>query len=86
MYQSNTEQVWNFSPPDEILNDMERPLSLPHGGLDAPVPARPLSAMSFEYGRSAGAITEIDMPDAGPSTAPLHHAGFFQTEFNNARP
>ncbi|KAL1846307.1 hypothetical protein VTK73DRAFT_315 [Phialemonium thermophilum] len=71
-------EVWSFSPPEEILN--ERPASLPRAMRDAP--ARPLSALSLSYLRPTqsflasiphrdDANKDVDMIDAGPSTAPL---------------
>ncbi|KAK1756140.1 WD40-repeat-containing domain protein [Echria macrotheca] len=75
-------EVFDFSPPEEVLSD--RPLSLPGGGHDSTsIPARPLSAMSLDYGRTGGGIPDIDMPDPGPSTAPLHRPAFFTHQFMN---
>jgi F-box and WD-40 domain protein CDC4 len=75
-------QVWNFSPPDEVLS--ERPLSLPQQqrASDLLVPARPLSALSMDY-RSTAAMQDVEMMDAGPSTAPLQHGSFFQEDLTS---
>ncbi|KAK5663992.1 hypothetical protein OQA88_205 [Cercophora sp. LCS_1] len=62
-------EVWDFSPPDDVMH--ERQLSLPPRQLDVPVPDRPLSAISLDYGRQASAMQDLEMTDAGPSTAPL---------------
>jgi F-box and WD-40 domain protein CDC4 len=56
----------------------------PRRRLDGPVPDRPLSAFSLDYrgpGSSSG-IQDVDMADAGPSTAPLQQSGptFFHDE------
>ncbi|KAK0622976.1 WD40-repeat-containing domain protein [Immersiella caudata] len=71
-------EVWNFSPPEDAL---ERPSSLPQRELDAPVPARPLSAISLDFQRS-GTMQDVEMTDAGPSTAPLQRRSFFHSDFN----
>jgi F-box and WD-40 domain protein CDC4 len=44
--------------------------------LEGPVPDRPLSAFSLDYRQ------DVDMTDAGPSTAPLQQSGptFFHDE------
>lgn len=64
-------QVFSFSPPADDLV-FERPLSVPHGRtLEAPVPARPLSAISLDFRASQMGSHDVDMADAGPSTAPL---------------
>jgi len=64
-------EVWDFSPPEEMLQ--ERSFLSPKK-LDAPVPDRPLSA-TFSSQHRGGApgigIQDVEMPDAGPSTAPL---------------
>jgi F-box and WD-40 domain protein CDC4 len=71
-------QVWTFSPPEEMLYD--RPLSLQQRAIDD-APNRPMSAM-FDYrksqplsmagpSRDASTSQDVDMQDAGPSTAPL---------------
>lgn len=73
-------EVWNFSPPEEMLND--RPVIPLKRTLDAPAPdgSRPLSAFALDY-RGAGSsssgngMLDVDMPDAGPSTAPLQQSG-----------
>ncbi|OAQ95076.1 F-box and WD repeat-containing protein [Purpureocillium lilacinum] len=70
-------EVWSFSPPEEMLYD--RPLSLQQRVLEDN-PTRPLSAMALDYRAGEPAIAEssrassaqdVDMQDAGPSTAPL---------------
>ncbi len=53
--------------------------------LEVPVPDRPLSAFALDYrgSGSAGGMQDIEMPDAGPSTAPLLQQGgptFFHDE------
>ncbi len=66
-------QVWSFSPPpEEVLCD--RPVSLPQRALDAS--DRPMSALSLTYpipgiARRDSSSQDVDMLDAGPSTAPL---------------
>ncbi|PKS10311.1 hypothetical protein jhhlp_002062 [Lomentospora prolificans] len=68
-------EVWSFSPPEEMLYD--RPLSLlPRPLEDAP--NRPMSALPFDFRRSQDGLAgssrdcqDVDMSDAGPSTAPL---------------
>lgn len=63
-----------------MLND--RPVIPLKRTLDAPAPdgSRPLSAFALDY-RGAGSsssgngILDVDMPDAGPSTAPLQQSG-----------
>lgn len=72
-------EVYSFSPPPEELN-YERPLSLQQRALQD-TPSRPLSAMQLDFRASqptvAGPSSEppesqdVDMSDAGPSTAPL---------------
>ncbi|RYP85291.1 hypothetical protein DL769_001022 [Monosporascus sp. CRB-8-3] len=76
-------EVWSFSPPEEAY--CERPVSLPQR-LAEPTPGRPLTA---DFRRSALSLAgprpdpdagsqDIDMRDAGPSTAPLTgNATFF---------
>ncbi|KAI1074101.1 WD40-repeat-containing domain protein [Whalleya microplaca] len=68
-------EVWSFSPPEDAY--CERPVSLPQR-LAEPSPTRPLTA---DFRRSTLGITnsededpgseDVDMRDAGPSTAPL---------------
>ncbi|KAK3374933.1 dehydrogenase E1 component-domain-containing protein [Podospora didyma] len=65
-------EVFSFSPPEEVL--YERPLSLPQRAIDAPVPERPLSAFSLDYGTSSSVMQDVEMMDAGPSTAPLQRS------------
>lgn len=79
-------QVWNFSPPDDLDSPSDRPLSLPqqHRSSDLTVPARPLSALSMDY-RSTAAMQDVDMMDAGPSTAPLQHNSFFRDDLSSDR-
>lgn len=57
--------------------------------LEVPVPDRPLSAFALDYRGSSGSaggggiIEDVEMPDAGPSTAPLLQQGaptFFHDE------
>ncbi len=55
----------------------------PKRRLEGPVPDRPLSAFSLDFrgSSSAGDMQDVDMPDAGPSTAPLQScATFFHDE------
>ncbi|KAH7313349.1 WD40-repeat-containing domain protein [Stachybotrys elegans] len=77
-------EVWSFSPPEETVYD--RPLSLRQRGLED-MPARPLSAMALDFkssdvlgdsadGQSSGP-DDVDMHDAGPSTAPLQGGATF---------
>ncbi|TDZ23840.1 F-box/WD repeat-containing protein 7 [Colletotrichum orbiculare MAFF 240422] len=71
-------EVWSFSPPEEVLYD--RPLSLQQRVLQE-TPTRPLSAMQLDFrtsqptvagpSREASSSQDVDMRDAGPSTAPL---------------
>lgn len=71
-------KVWSFSPPEDVLYD--RPLSLQQRVLQE-APNRPLSAMQLDYrqtqptvagsSREAAGSQDVDMRDAGPSTAPL---------------
>jgi F-box and WD-40 domain protein CDC4 len=67
-------EVWSFSPPEDAY--CERPLSLPQR-LAEPTPNRPLTA---DFRRSALGLNadsegvegeDVDMKDAGPSTAPI---------------
>jgi F-box and WD-40 domain protein CDC4 len=79
-------EVWSFSPPEDTLYD--RPLSLQQRALES-TPNRPMSAMAAEYrGAPASMLSydgtaeqDIDMQDAGPSTAPLQ--GGSQTFFRD---
>ncbi|CCF31992.1 F-box/WD repeat domain-containing protein, partial [Colletotrichum higginsianum] len=71
-------EVWSFSPPEDVLYD--RPLSLQQRVLQE-APHRPMSAMQLDYRQSQPAVAgpsreavgsqDVDMRDAGPSTAPL---------------
>ncbi len=75
--------MWSFSPPAELLDEVS--MLPPKRRLDgAPVPDRPLSAFSLDYrgSGSASGMQDVDMPDAGPSTAPLQQSGptFFHDE------
>jgi F-box and WD-40 domain protein CDC4 len=72
--------VWSFSPPSELLDDVS--MLPPKRRLEGPVPDRPLSAFSLDYRGSSSAGGDVDMPDAGPSTAPLQQscATFFHDE------
>ncbi|KAI2639486.1 WD40 repeat-like protein [Hypomontagnella submonticulosa] len=68
-------EVWSFSPPEDAF--CERPLSLPQK-LAEPSPTRPLTG---DFRRSTLGLPcseeedpdtkDVDMSDAGPSTAPL---------------
>ncbi|KAL2264103.1 hypothetical protein VTK26DRAFT_2305 [Humicola hyalothermophila] len=75
-------EVWSFSPPEEMLRDTT-PLP-PTRMLDAPVQDRPLSAFSLDYrgNASASRAQDVEMSDAGPSTAPLQPSNptFFHDE------
>ncbi|KAK3301986.1 WD40-repeat-containing domain protein [Chaetomium strumarium] len=76
-------EVWSFSPPEDMFD--ERTMPPPKRRHDGPVPDRPLSALSLDYRASisASGIQDLDMPDAGPSTAPLQQQSgptFFQDE------
>jgi F-box and WD-40 domain protein CDC4 len=72
-------QVYSFSPPAEELT-YERPLSLQQRALED-APHRPMSAMQLDYRHPQPAVAgpsmeasgsqDVDMRDAGPSTAPL---------------
>ncbi|KAK7414398.1 hypothetical protein QQX98_006763 [Neonectria punicea] len=79
-------EVWSFSPPEEMLYD--RPLSLQQRVLEDD-PTRPLSAMAIDYRSSQPTIAsssrdqsnqDVDMQDAGPSTAPLQGGTFFHDD------
>lgn len=66
----------------------DRPLSLLPRQLEEDAPNRPMSAMPFDFHRSQNAIAgpsresqDVDMRDAGPSTAPLQ--GGNQTFFRD---
>lgn len=53
--------------------------------LDGQVHDRPMSAFTLEFPQGAGSadgIQDVEMPDAGPSTAPLQRSGptFFHDE------
>ncbi|RKL24166.1 Pyruvate dehydrogenase E1 component subunit alpha [Fusarium proliferatum] len=70
-------EVWSFSPPEDMLYD--RPLSLQQRVLEDD-PNRPLSAMAIDYRTSQQTLVsssrdastqDVEMNDAGPSTAPL---------------
>ncbi|KAL2021066.1 hypothetical protein VTK56DRAFT_7721 [Thermocarpiscus australiensis] len=66
-------EVWSFSPPEELLN--ERPALPPKRRHDAPIPDRPLSAFPPDHrGSSSASGQDVDMSDAGPSTAPLQQS------------
>ncbi|KAJ4414860.1 hypothetical protein N0V85_002971 [Neurospora sp. IMI 360204] len=73
-------EVWSFSPPDDVLLDRHerQPFALtPRPTIDAPVPERPSSAMDDSL--IGPGMQDVDMPDAGPATAPLRpNALFFQ--------
>ncbi|KAL2680814.1 hypothetical protein Neosp_008417 [[Neocosmospora] mangrovei] len=79
-------EVWSFSPPEEMLYD--RPLSLQQRVLEDD-PNRPLSAMAIDYRTSQPTMAsssrdpqaqDVDMQDAGPSTAPLQGGTFFHDD------
>ncbi|SPO01063.1 related to archipelago beta form (F-box-WD40 repeat protein) [Cephalotrichum gorgonifer] len=79
-------EVWSFSPPEEMLYD--RPLSILPRQMEEDAPNRPMSAMPFDFRRSQDGIAssslecqDVDMKDAGPSTAPLQ--GGSQTFFHD---
>ncbi|EQK97676.1 WD domain and F-box domain containing protein [Ophiocordyceps sinensis CO18] len=70
-------EVWSFSPPEE--KQRERPLSLQQRVLEddpeRPSSARPeyrTSKAAFACSSQDTAAQDVDMQDAGPSTAPLH--------------
>ncbi|EJT74337.1 F-box/WD repeat-containing protein 7 [Gaeumannomyces tritici R3-111a-1] len=79
-------ELWSFSPPEEIMN--ERPLSLPQRPHETST--RPMSALPLDYRKSHTLIPgiprrdsqDVDMRDAGPSTAPLQqgNASFFRED------
>lgn len=67
----------------------DRPLSLLPRQLEEDAPNRPMSAMPFDFHRSQDGIAgssresqDVDMRDAGPSTAPLQGGNqiFFQDD------
>ncbi|KAK4230773.1 dehydrogenase E1 component-domain-containing protein [Podospora fimiseda] len=65
-------EVWSFSPPEEMLDD--RPLPPLKRPIEAPVPERPASAFELDYRErdiTLNGLLDIEMSDAGPSTAPL---------------
>ncbi|KAK7990851.1 F-box and WD-40 domain-containing protein CDC4 [Apiospora arundinis] len=77
-------EVWSFSPPEDAF--AERPLSLPQR-LDEQT-ARPLGV---DYRKSTLGLPtsepvedlgseDVDMRDAGPSTAPSHNTTFFHDD------
>ncbi|KAI0127313.1 WD40-repeat-containing domain protein [Xylariales sp. AK1849] len=76
-------EVWSFSPPEDAYS--ERPVSLPQR-LQMPTP-RPAN---MDYRRSTLGIPtstsspvedeDVDMRDAGPSTAPPHNTTFFHDD------
>ncbi|KAJ9134423.1 F-box/WD repeat-containing protein 7 [Pleurostoma richardsiae] len=81
-------EVWSFSPPEEAL--YERPVSLPQRPLEAS--NRPMSALPLDYRKSTSHLLpglirresqsqDVDMHDAGPSTAPLQQGS--QTFFHD---
>ena len=82
---NSVSQVWSFSPPEEMLYD--RPLSLLPRQLEEDAPNRPMSAMPFDFRSQDGVsgstreVQDVDMRDAGPSTAPLQ--GGSQTFFHD---
>lgn len=67
-------EVWSFSPPEDAF--CERPLSLPQK-LAEPSPTRPLtgdfrrSTLGLPSSDEDPGSRDVDMSDAGPSTAPL---------------
>ncbi|KAI1809481.1 WD domain-containing protein [Poronia punctata] len=68
-------EVWSFSPPEDSY--YERPASLPPQRLAEPAPTRPLSAdfrrsaLMLAHSTAEDGSQDVDMRDAGPSTAPL---------------
>ncbi|KAF4442796.1 F-box and WD-40 domain-containing CDC4 [Fusarium acutatum] len=79
-------EVWSFSPPEDMLCD--RPLSLQQRVLEDD-PNRPLSAMAIDYRTSQQTLAspsrdastqDVEMNDAGPSTAPLQGGTFFHDD------
>ncbi|KAI6359324.1 hypothetical protein MCOR25_007085 [Pyricularia grisea] len=79
-------ELFSFSPPDEML--YERPVSLPQRPHEAS--DRPMSALPLDYSKTNTLIPglprrdcpDVDMRDAGPSTAPLQQCNstFFHEE------
>lgn len=71
-------QVWSFSPPEDVL--YERPLSYPQGAESSNRPNSSLGFRKSDQGVPGSIRTilneDIDMKDAGPSTAPLHRTFF----------
>ena len=77
MIGADPSKVWSFSPPEEMFID--RPPTLGQRPLEAS--ERPMSALPLDYRRMPAMIPgmlrrnslsqDVDMPDAGPSTAPL---------------
>lgn len=54
----------------------ERPTLSLKRSLEAPVPERPLSAFELNYrGLTNNGMLDVEMSDAGPSTAPLRPTG-----------
>lgn len=81
---SNSLQVWSFSPPEDAF--AERPLSLPQR-LDK----QTARALNVDYRKSTLGLPtsdpvedlgseDVDMRDAGPSTAPSHNTTFFHDD------
>ncbi|KAK3997345.1 dehydrogenase E1 component-domain-containing protein [Cladorrhinum sp. PSN332] len=67
-------EVWSFSPPEEMLND--RPTPTLKRQIETPTPERPLSAFELNYrGPTSNGMLDVEMSDAGPSTAPLQPTG-----------
>jgi F-box and WD-40 domain protein CDC4 len=74
-------QVWSFSPPEEVLS--ERSASLP--GRPSDNGKRPMSAILPEFRTVPTPLSglsrrddsdDVDMVDAGPSTAPVNKTFF----------
>ncbi|KAL2129440.1 hypothetical protein VTI74DRAFT_4339 [Chaetomium olivicolor] len=70
-------EVWSFSPPEEMLREPTILPPMPRR-LDGSAQNRPMSAFALEFPQgpgSASGIQDVEMPDAGPSTAPLQRSG-----------
>lgn len=74
-------EVWSFSPPEDVYSD--RPVSFPQASEKAAV-----KPVNVDYRRSTLGLPsilpnedgDVDMRDAGPSTAPTHSTTFFHDE------
>ncbi|KAL2753650.1 hypothetical protein ACRALDRAFT_1082846 [Sodiomyces alcalophilus JCM 7366] len=85
-------EVWSFSPPpEEEFTAYDRQLSLQQRSLLPDTPPRPMSAVQLDFrsaqqavagsSRGSSSTQDVDMRDAGPSTAPLQ--GGSQTFFHD---